>query len=166
MTISRSRSLLPALTLLLSCLAWMAPARAESILVEGAWSRATPGQARNGAVFMALHNQGAEDDTLLRADADPIATSVEIHTHVHENNIMKMKAVDTLTLPAGATVTLMPGGLHIMLMGLKAPLHEGQGFTMTLTMQKAGTITIPVTVRAVGAPASVSQGHKPEQHVH
>ncbi len=166
MTISRSRSLLPVLVLLFSCLALMAPAQAESILAEEAWSRATPGQARNGAVFMTLHNRGAEDDALLGADAGPLATSVEIHTHMHEDNIMKMKAVDTLALPAGATVTLMPGGLHIMLMGLKAPLYEGQSFTMTLTMQKAGTITIPVVVRAVGAPASVSQGHRPEQHVH
>lgn len=141
-------------------------AKAESIVAENAWSRATPGQARNGAAFVALSNHGTEDDILLGASADSIAPKVELHTHIQEGNILKMRAVDSIPLPAGQTVTMQPGGLHLMLMGLKAPLGEGNTFTLTLTMEKAGTITIPVTVWTMGATTAASPAHARDQHLH
>lgn len=120
------------------------------IAVENAWSRATPGEARAGAAFFIVENRGANDDTLLGADAE-VADSVELHTHVHDGGVMRMRAVERILVPAGGQATLQPGGFHVMLIGLHAPLVEGQTYTLGLTFAHAGRIAVPVTVRGIGA---------------
>ncbi|MGC2856797.1 copper chaperone PCu(A)C [Novispirillum sp. DQ9] len=148
--ISTAAGLAVALTLSL-------PALAGDITVSDAWSRASAGPARAGAGFMTITNAGAEADRLVAAAA-PVSATAELHTHVQDGDVMRMREVAAIDVPAGQTVTLQPGGLHVMLMSLHAPLKEGQSFDLTLTFEKAGTVVVPVTVRAAGA-MGAGMGH-------
>jgi copper(I)-binding protein len=141
--------------LLLIALTAPAPAAAHQIkvgdlLIIHPWSRATPGQAPNGAVFMKIENQGQAEDKLLSASSD-VAAMVEIHEHVMEGDVAKMRPVDSIVLPAQSTTELKPSGYHIMLMGLKEPLVEYGTFHLTLTFEKAGSIEVEVQVEEAGA---------------
>ena len=133
------------------------------IMVEQAWSRASAGLVGNGAAFMIVSNEGLAADRLLKA-ASPVAEKVELHTHVMEDGVMKMRPVDGIDLNPGAMVELKPGGFHVMLLGLKAPLVEGNTFPLTLTFAKAGTLTTDVVIKGVS-----SMGDMPahdHQHMH
>lgn len=115
----------------------------------------TPGQSAGGA-FLAVENRGAAD-RLLSASTD-VAQSVELHQMSMEGDVMRMRPVDAIDLPAGKTVTLKPGGFHIMLMGLKAPLKQGSAFPLKLKFEKAGEVTVQVNVEAATAT------HDPSKH--
>lgn len=121
---------------------------AGQVQVTQAWARATPGKSTIGAAYATV--TAPAGDRLVAA-ATPVAGVAEIHQHTMENGIMKMRQVDAVPLPAGQAVTLSPGGYHIMLMDLKAPLVAGQSFPLTLTFEKAGTIETKVMVGGVGA---------------
>lgn len=135
--------------LLAFCLIGTAAAE-PPIAIANAWSRATPPGAGAGAAFFVVENRGANDDTLLGADAE-VADSVELHTHVHDSGVMRMRPIERILVPAGGRATLQPGGDHVMLIGLRAPLVEGQTYTLGLTFAKAGHVAVPVTVKAIGA---------------
>ncbi|WP_051285339.1 copper chaperone PCu(A)C [Nisaea denitrificans] len=122
------------------------------ITVEHPWARATPGRAKNGAAFMKLENHGGTDDRLMAASGD-VASRVELHTHLHENGVMKMRPSGPITVPAHGHAMLQPGSFHVMMIGLKAPLVEGEMFPLTLTFEKSGTVTVKVMVQSVGAGA-------------
>jgi copper(I)-binding protein len=126
-----------------------APAAIAQVTVANAWARATvPGQMASGA-FMQL--TAATDSTLVGA-ASPVAKAVEIHEMKMSGNVMKMSAIDSLPLPAGKTVELGPGGHHVMLMGLTAPLKEGDTVPITLTVVDRTGKTRSVEVRAAVRP--------------
>jgi len=132
-----------------------APASAHEIklgdlLIIHPWSRATPGQAPNGAVFMKIENHGQADDKLISASSD-VAATVGIHEHVMEGDVAKMRPVDFIALPAQSTTELKPSGYHIMLMGLKEPLMEYGSFHLTLSFEKAGSIEVEVQIEEAGA---------------
>ncbi|MFC7298991.1 copper chaperone PCu(A)C [Herminiimonas aquatilis] len=116
--------------------------------VTGAWARATaPGQMV-GAVYMTIASPvGAR----LQKIETSAAKMVEVHAMEHQNGIMRMRAVPSLHLAAGATVDLAPGGMHLMLMGLKQPLKAGDTLqlTMTFTTDKlaANTLVVDVPIR-------------------
>lgn len=118
--------------------------------VEQPWARATPGAARNGAAYMVITNAGNAPDQLIAA-ASPVADKVELHTHVVEGDIMRMRPVKAIDINVGEPAVLRPGGLHIMLIGLKQPLQEGQPFPLTLTFANAGSLTVTVDVVKAGA---------------
>ncbi|MEX0759149.1 MAG: copper chaperone PCu(A)C [Tistlia sp.] len=124
------------------------------------WARASAGAAASGAAYMTIENLGTEPDRLI-AVATPASKRAELHTHLEENGVMKMRQVEGgIELPAGATVALAPGGLHVMLMGLAAPLEQGARFPMTLTFEKAGTLSVDIAVEAIGfRPAGHGEGH-------
>lgn len=147
-----SRFTVAASVVAVSTLLAAAPAWAADVTVSDGWARASAGMARAGAAFMAITNAGSGDDRVIGASA-LVSQTAELHTHIKEGDIMKMRQVEDIPLPAGQTVMLQPGGLHVMLMNLAQPLEEGQTFTVTLTLEKAGTIDVPVTVRAAGAMA-------------
>ena len=133
------------------------------IMVEQAWARASAGLAGNGAAFLILSNEGLAADRLVNVTS-PVAEKVELHTHVMEDGVMKMRPVDGIDLAPGGMVELKPGGLHIMLLGLKAPLVDGNTFPVTLTFAKAGALNVDVVIKGVG-----SMGDMPEhdhQHMH
>ena len=126
-------------------------ARAE-VVVRDAWIRGTvPGQSATGA-FMQL---ASPDDLSLVAVATPAAKVAEIHSMALENGVMRMRAMDSLPLPAGKTVELRPGGYHLMLLELVAPLKEGDSVPVVLTFaDKSGRKTtqeVKAIVRALTA---------------
>lgn len=113
------------------------------------WARASAGEAKNGAVYLEIVNNGATADRLIGAST-AVADHAELHMHVSENGILKMRPVDGgIDLAPGAHVVLKPGGLHVMLMGLAAPLQEGESFPISLTFEKAGAIEVSAIVASV-----------------
>ncbi|UPG74604.1 copper chaperone PCu(A)C (plasmid) [Roseomonas gilardii subsp. gilardii] len=149
MTLLRRR-LLPAL--FLSPLLPALPARAQqpgSISIEQPWARAAV-QGGTGGVFLTIRNTGAAPDRLLSASS-PLPHSAELHTTVRDGDVMRMQPVQAIEIPAGGSVTLRPGGLHLMLVGLSAPLRVGEAVPVTLTFEHAGAITVQVPVQAAGA---------------
>jgi copper(I)-binding protein len=134
-------------------LALALPAQAQ-VKVTDPWVRAVvPGQMASGA-FMRVTSA---TDAALVAAASPVAKVVEIHEMKMEGGVMRMGAVDRLPLPAGKPVDLAPGGYHVMLMGLTAPLKEGDTVPITLTVAdpsgKTQKVEVRATVRALTAPA-------------
>lgn len=136
---------------------------AGPIMAMQAWARPTTSQAKAGGVFITLHNTGADADTLTAAAAPAVAERTELHTHVMDGGVARMRPVEGgIEIPAGQAVALQPGGLHIMLMGLKAPLKPGDRFPLTLTFAKAGTSQVEVEVLPPGkepAQAATGTGH-------
>jgi copper(I)-binding protein len=127
-------------------------AYAGDIAVADPFARASAGGAKVGAVFMTLKNSGSTTDALAGAES-PVAERAELHTHIKEGDIMLMRPVQAIDVPAGGSVSLQPGGLHVMLIDLRQPLMEGEAFPLTLTFAKAGAMTIEVPVRGQAAMA-------------
>lgn len=139
------------LFLLVLALAIATPARTSDfrigdIAIIQPWARATPPGAPTGVGYLTLRNKGSKNERLLSASAD-ISKTAELHTHVMKENVMMMRKVEFVEIPAGQEVLLEPGGLHLMFIALKAPLEKGQVFPLTLTFEKAGKKTVDVTVR-------------------
>jgi periplasmic copper chaperone A len=118
------------------------------ITIGHPYARTTAAGQASGGGYLKLENKGA-DDKLLSATSD-VATSVELHSMSMEGDVMRMRQVDGIALPKGKTVELKPGALHIMFVGLKAPLKDGDKFPMKLKFEKAGEVTVTVNVEAGG----------------
>lgn len=115
-----------------------------------AWARATaPGQPV-GAVYLTVRNGTSAGDRLV-GGSTPAARAVEIHAMRMDEAIMRMRRQDGLDIPAGASAELAPGGTHLMLVGLKAPLTSGEEIPLTLDFSKAGRKGVRVRVRPIGA---------------
>ncbi len=139
---------------------------AGEIKAESPWARATTSQAKAGAVYLTLHNDGTAADRLTGGDT-PVAERVELHSHIMDGGIARMRQVEGgIPLPPVESVTLAPGGLHVMLIGLKAPLAAGESFPLTLTFEKAGPMSLTVAVRKPGdaAPGHDHHGHHEGHH--
>lgn len=119
-----------------------------ALILHHAWSRATPNGAKTGAAYVKIENTGDTPDQLLSASAD-IAAMTEVHQMTMDNDMMKMGPAGPVDIPAHGVVELKPHGLHIMLMGLKKPLAEGDTFPVTLTFAKAGKVELQVVVGKV-----------------
>jgi len=114
------------------------------VKVEQPWARPTVEGQMAGGAFLKIQNQGGADRLL--AASSSAAGMVQLHSMAMDGNVMKMREVEAIELPAGKTVELKPGGLHIMLMGLKAPLKAGSSVPLTLKFEKAGAVTVNLTV--------------------
>ncbi|MGP1257119.1 MAG: copper chaperone PCu(A)C [Kiloniellales bacterium] len=121
-----------------------------AISIDHPWARASMGMAKAGAAYMVLTNNGSAPDRLLSASAE-VADAVELHTHLMEDGVMRMRQVQAIEVAPGAPSVLEPGGLHVMLIGLKQPLAAGETFPMTLTFEQAGEVTVEVAVEAMGS---------------
>jgi hypothetical protein len=97
-----------------------------------------------GAGYLKLTNTGATD-RLITAQAE-VSEIVELHTHINDNGVMRMRKVEAIDIAAGGKTELVPGGLHIMFINLKAPLKDGDTFPVTLKFEKAGEIKVPFKV--------------------
>ncbi|ODT76810.1 MAG: hypothetical protein ABS76_30010 [Pelagibacterium sp. SCN 64-44] len=138
--------------------------RLGDIVISGAFTRATLPNAPVAGGFLTLTNAGAEDDVLVSASAE-IAAETQIHEMAMQGDVMKMRQLaDGLAVPAGESVVLAPGGFHIMFMGLKAPLMEGDSVPVTLTFAKAGSVTISLAVGANAANAPAESHAAPMSH--
>jgi copper(I)-binding protein len=124
-------------------------------LVQDAWARPTvQGQTVGGGYFRI--DGGPTNDRLLGATTD-IAQSVELHTMRMDGDVMRMRQLDSVEVPAKQTVEFKPGGMHVMLIGLKTPLKVGNVFPMTLRFEKAGPVS--VNVRVLPGPPSAEHKH-------
>jgi len=120
------------------------------IEVTRPWARATASTAKTGAAFMTIRNDGAYTDRLV-AVSSGVSRKTELHESFMENDIMKMRHVDAIQVPAGGMVALEPSGFYVMFIGLKAPFKEGDSFPLTLVFEKAGKIGVSVTIMKAGA---------------
>src|SRR5918995_6530005 len=149
----RTFSLIAAAALLASP-AWAQAYKVGSIEIDQPWTRATAPTAKAGGGYVTITNKGATGDRLIAARSAASA-KVEIHEMKMDGNVMRMRELDKgLEIPPGSTVTLKPGGYHIMFMELKAPFAKDAKIPVTLVFEKAGSIDVPFTVQAVGAGAS------------
>ena len=143
---------------------------AQSVTVTDAWARATvQGQKATGA-FMKITSK---DNAKLIAVSSPVAGVAEVHEMKMEKDVMKMAALPNgLDLPAGKAVELKPGGYHVMLMDLKAPLAKDATVPLTLTLQDAkgvkSTVALKVLVgmQAPGMPSHDHSTHNHGEHKH
>jgi copper(I)-binding protein len=126
----------------------MPGAKASSLVIDDAWSRATPKGASVAAGYLTINNKGAAPDRLLGGASS--VGRVEIHEMKTVSGIMQMRRLRNLSIPAGGTVELKPGGFHLMFLNLKAPLAEGQDFKTTLKFEKAGAVEVNFHVRPLG----------------
>ena len=124
----------------------------QRLRLDHPFARATPPGARSGGVYMTIDNRGTTPDRLVRV-ASPAATSVELHSMAMDGNVMRMRAVDGIDIPAGGKVTLGTSGYHVMLVGLARPLTTGDKFPLTLTFEKAGSVDVSVLVEPLTAAA-------------
>ena len=141
-----------------------APAGAQTatVKVEGAWARASvQGQTGTGAFMRLTAQDGAR---LVRAES-PAAGVTEVHEMKMEGDVMKMRAIPALELPAGKTVELKPGGYHVMLLDLKAPLAKDTALPLTLVFQDAKgaesklNLSVPVATTPPGGATAAGHGH-------
>jgi copper(I)-binding protein len=135
------------------------PAMAQ-VQVDDPWVRATVPQQRATGVFMRLTSAG---DARVVAVSSPAAAVVEIHEMKMAGDIMKMRAVEALDLPAGQAVELKPGGYHVMLIDLKAQVKEGDMVPLALVVENKDGKQETIDVHAMARPLNQAQG-KPMQH--
>lgn len=137
-----------ALALLYSFYCAAAIAQTGGVEIKDAWARATPGGAVNGAAYLTLLSPTGDR---LTGVTSPAAAKAQVHEMTNDGGVMKMREVPAIDLPPGTPVTLKPGGLHIMMMGLKHPFKPGQSVPLTLQFEKAGTRVVNAAVGKVGA---------------
>lgn len=124
-------------------------ATTQTLEISGGFTRASPKVAHAGAGFMTIRSLGQADRLL--AFRSPICTQPELHTHVNENGMMRMRQVPHIDIPAGGETVLKPGSLHLMFINLTEPLDEGKMVPVTLVFEQAGEVTLELPVKAPGA---------------
>lgn len=123
-------------------------ASAADIAVKSPWVRASLVQSEVTAGYLEITNSGKTDDALVSASS-PVAGHMEIHTMKMDGGIMQMRKLEKLDIPAGKTVTLAPGGDHLMFFELKQTLKKGESVPITLTFKKAGEQKIAAAVKSM-----------------
>jgi len=124
-------------------------AKVGSVQIENAYTRSTvPGQMVAGG-FMKIENKGAVDQLI--SASSPVAGEVQLHEMAMEGNVMKMRQVKEVVVPAGGAVELKPGGMHLMFINIKAPLTAGETVPVKLKFAKAGEVEVKMPVNAMGA---------------
>ena len=137
-------------------------AKIGDLMIHDGWVRASIGRAPNSAAYMTLMTHGTETDKLI-AVSTPTAETAELHTHLMENDIAKMRPVEAIEVAPGEPTVLEPGGLHVMLMGLKGTLEEGSELSLTLTFENAGDVTFDVPILGMSGAMKHDDG---DQHTH
>ena len=117
----------------------------KNISIIHPWTPPSRGRARNAAVYVAISNDGAQTERLL-AVTGAVARKMELHTHLNDKGIMRMRRLNSVVIPPNDTIFFEPGGLHIMLIGLENKLQSGETFPLTLSFKNAGSIKIEVKV--------------------
>lgn len=157
------RSLLAALALISGA---AVAGEAANIAINDAYVRLPPPGQNISAAFMRIDNSG-DARKLVKADS-AVAGNVELHNHINDGGVMRMRQVKSIDVPAKGKAVLQPGGYHIMLIGLKAPLKDGQKVALTLTFDDGSSKTVDAPVQRPGAmpmPMPMSE-HEHHQHQH
>lgn len=154
-----TRRPLARLSLLLSALLLSAPAWSQ-VSVEGAWARATVPQQKSSGAYLRI--TAAQAAALVEVRT-PVAGSSEIHEMSMVGDVMRMRAIERLDLPAGKAVALEPGGYHVMLLDLKRQLKAGDVVPLTLVIEdkdkKRQTVDVQATVRPASGTAQAAPAH-------
>jgi len=136
--------------------------RAGALTIDHPWARETAPAQSVGGGFLSVANRGATEDRLLAASS-PVAAQVQLHTMSMDGAVMRMRQVTGgIAIPAHGTLELRPGGFHIMFIGLKRPLRQGERVPATLRFARAGRVNVEFAVQAVtatGAPEAAHAGH-------
>ena len=122
-----------------------AESRVGNLIITEARARPTPPGISVGAVYFSITNAGGKADRLLSVST-PVASKVELHESRNMRGVVEMRELTSVECPPGATVRATPGGLHVMLMGLAAPLAAGTEFSVSLQFRDAGVLTLKVPV--------------------
>ena len=166
MTFFKTLAIAAAITLL-SVSAQAHDMKVGDLTVSHAWTRATPPNAKAGGGFVTITNNGSEPDRLVSATSN-VAERTEVHEMAVTDGVMTMRELEAgIEIPAGETVTLKPGGLHIMFMGLKGKIVENKDVPVTLTFEKAGTVDIHLSVAPMGSKEMShdhGEGHNHDGH--
>ncbi|WP_104401709.1 copper chaperone PCu(A)C [Vibrio penaeicida] len=120
----------------------------KGLMIHEPYVRATPPNAPTSAAFMHIMNSSDKDRAIVSATT-PAAGRVELHTVITEGEVMKMRQVDTIEIPANGDVSLKPGGLHIMLFDLKQALKEGESVDINLTFANGDKKTVKAPIKKV-----------------
>lgn len=129
--------------------------KAGDLTITDVWSRASA--AKTAGVFLTIRNAG-DADRLVSAETKAAAVA-QLHATTRSGDVVRMRKIDGVDVPAHGRVALKPGGTHVMLVGLQGPLREGTSFPLTLTFAKAGAVVVTVSVRQAGA-VGMGQGMK------
>ena len=133
--------------------------KAGDLVLDHAWAKATPAGAKVGGGFLTIENKGPTPDKLMGASS-PAAGKIEVHETAMNNGVATMRPVKGgLSIAPGQSVTLAPGGFHLMMMELKGPLKKGDKVPMTLTFEKAGDVKVTFDIQSVGAKSSDQMDH-------
>jgi copper(I)-binding protein len=126
------------------------------LVIERPWAResVTP----TGAAYLTVRNQGDGDDRLIGISTD-VAEQAQLHSSVLQDGVMRMRPVEAIEVPAHGEAVLEPGGLHVMLIGLKAPLKEGGSFVLTLAFEHAGEVEVTTTIEDIAYGGAHGHGH-------
>lgn len=134
--------------------------KSGSLQIDHPWTRVTPKGATVAGGYVKIENKGNTPDRLIGASG-AVSGRTELHEMTMEGSVMRMRALaNGIEIPAGATVELKPGGLHIMFMELKSPLEQGKHFKGTLLFEKAGTVAVEFAVEAMDSVGGHGGGHK------
>lgn len=145
------RLILPAIVLMTAGSALAHGYKVGALSIQHPWSRETAVGQKVGGGFMVINNAGKAEDRLVSAST-PVAEEVQLHTMTMDGGVMRMRQVEGgIVVPAQGKLELKPGSFHVMFMGLKRPLAEGERFPVTLRFQKAGAIKVDFAVQPVGS---------------
>jgi copper(I)-binding protein len=127
--------------------------------VDGAYVRAVPPGQMNSAAFMHLTNHDNQNLSLITATSDA-AKNVELHTHTQDNGVMRMRQISEIKLPSEQKVTLQPGGMHIMLIGLTRNLSAGENVSLSLTFSDGSQQSLQIPIKDIMPMDSHKMMHK------
>ena len=148
--LTRRRAIAAALAVVFAAPARAEDAKAGDLVISQAWSRATPVGAKVAGAYLTVENTGTAADRLIGGSGD-VAGRVEIHEMAVDNGVMKMRPLDKgLAIEPGKTVKFAPGGYHLMFIGLKRQPKQGEKFSVTLTFEKAGKVSVDFAVEGMG----------------
>ncbi len=138
-------------------------AQAMDIQVKDGYIRAVPPTSAVTAAFMEVHNQGDQARAFVSASS-AAAEAVELHTHTNIDGVMQMRQLEKIDLPAKSSTHLQPGGLHIMLIGLKAPLQAGEQVLINVTLDDGSLLELNLPVRKMAGRGHMHHNQQQEHH--
>ena len=134
--------------LLTSFLLLSSMVNAETFTVEDAYVRATPPHTANSAAFMQIHNNTDTSRKLIAASSD-VSDRVELHSHIMSDGMMKMRQVEAIEVNANESAILRPGSFHVMFLGLKSPLSEGESVKINLYFDNGDEIVVNAPIKKI-----------------
>ncbi|WP_137937180.1 copper chaperone PCu(A)C [Chitinivorax sp. B] len=156
----KARFLIPLSAMLLTNVVLAHEFKHGGLDIDHPWARASVPGTQTGAIYLKITNPSKAADALLSASNPDLADKVEIHNHVNDNGVMRMRQVSQVDVPAGGQALLKPHSYHIMLMGLKKPLVQGEKLPLTLRFKQAGEVRVEVKVEPIDVdPDTLHKGH-------